>query len=242
MAELRAMHRAAAPQETLLVADAMTGQSAVEIAGEFDRQVGLTGVILSKLDSDARGGAALSIRAVTGKPIKFAGTGESHTALEPFHPERIASRILGMGDVVGLVEQAQESFDQERATQLVKKMQRRTFTIADYLDQLAELRKMGSLTSLVEKLPGMQAAVASGAVNEQALGREEAIMCSMTPGERANPRILGPSRRKRVARGSGTSVAEVNRLLKKFDKLALAMKKMTRNRKYQEKILAQLGS
>ena len=241
MAELHEIHRTAAPQETLLVADAMTGQSAVEIAGEFDRQVGLTGVILSKLDSDTRGGAALSIRAVTGKPIKFAGTGEAHTALEPFYPDRIASRILGMGDVVGLVEQAQDTFDQQRAAQLVKKMQRRTFTIADYLEQLGELRKRGSLTSLVEKLPGMQAALAAGAVDEQALRREEAIMRSMTLGERENPRILGPSRRKRVARGSGTSVAEVNRLLKKFDKMALAMKKITRNRKYQEQILAQLS-
>ena len=241
MAELHEIHRTAAPQETLLVADAMTGQSAVEIAGEFDRQVGLTGVILSKLDSDTRGGAALSIRAVTGKPIKFAGTGEAHTALEPFHPDRIASRILGMGDVVGLVEQAQDTFDQERAVQLVKKMQRRTFTIADYLEQLGELRKRGSLTSLVEKLPGMQAALAAGAVDEQVLRREEAIMRSMTLGERDNPRILGPSRRKRVARGSGTSVAEVNRMLKKFDKMALAMRKITRNRKYQDQIFAQFS-
>ena len=207
MDELRDMHKTAAPQETLLVADAMTGQTAVEVAGEFDRQVGLSGIILSKFDSDTRGGAALSIREITGKPIKFVGTGESNDALEPFHPDRVASRILGMGDVVTLVEQAQESFDQERAERLVRKMRRRTFTMADYLEQLGELRKMGSLTSLVEKLPGMQAAVASGAVNEKGLRREEAIMLSMTPGERANPRILGPSRRKRVARGSGTSVS-----------------------------------
>ncbi len=241
MAELRDIHAAAAPQETLLVADAMTGQSAVEVAGEFDRLVGLSGVILSKLDSDTRGGAALSIREATGKPIKFVGTGESHAALEPFFPDRMASRILGMGDVVTLVEQAQETFDQERAQRLVRKMKRRRFTMADYLEQLVEMRRMGSLTSVLEKVPGMQSAVASGAVNEKGLRREEAIMLSMTPGERENPRILGPSRRKRVARGSGTSVSEVNRLVRRFDKMALAMKKMTRNKKLQQQMAAQLG-
>lgn len=241
MAELRDLHAAAAPHETLLVADAMTGQSAVDVAGEFDRLVGLSGVILSKFDSDTRGGAALSIREVTGKPIKFVGTGESHTALEPFFPDRMASRILGMGDVVTLVEQAQQTFDQERAQRLVRKMKRRRFTMADYLEQLVEMRRMGSLTSVLEKLPGMQSAVASGAVNEQALRREEAIMLSMTPEERDNPRILGPSRRKRVARGSGTSVSEVNRLVRRFDKMSLAMKKMTRNKKLQHQMAAQLG-
>ena len=241
MAELRDIHAAAAPQETLLVADAMTGQSAVEVAGEFDRLVGLSGVILSKLDSDTRGGAALSIREATGKPIKFVGTGESHAALEPFFPDRMASRILGMGDVVTLVEQAQETFDQERAQRLVRKMKRRRFTMADYLEQLVEMRRMGSLTSVLEKVPGMQSAVASGAVNEKGMRREEAIMLSMTPGERENPRILGPSRRKRVARGSGTSVSEVNRLVRRFDKMALAMKKMTRNKKLQQQMAAQLG-
>ena len=241
MDELREINREANPQETLLVADAMTGQTAVEVAGEFDRQVGLSGIILSKFDSDTRGGAALSIREITGKPIKLVGTGESNDALEPFHPDRVASRILGMGDVVSLVEQAQETFDQERAERLVRKMRRRTFTMADYLEQLSELRKMGSLTSLVEKLPGMQAAVASGAVNEKGLRREEAIMLSMTPGERSNPRILGPSRRKRVARGSGTSVSEVNRLVRKFEKMSLAMKKMTKNKKLQQQFLAQMG-
>ena len=241
MAELREIHAAAAPQETLLVADAMTGQTAVDVAGEFDRLVGLSGVILSKFDSDTRGGAALSIREVTGKPIKFVGTGESHVALEPFFPDRMASRILGMGDVVTLVEQAQETFDQERAERLVHKMKRRRFTMADYLEQLVELRRMGSLTSVLEKLPGMQSAVASGAVNEKALRREEAIMLSMTPAERDNSRILGPSRRKRVARGSGASVSEVNRLVRKFDKMSLAMKKMTKNKKLQQRMVAQLG-
>ena len=241
MDELREIHAAAAPQETLLVADAMTGQTAVDVAAEFDRLVGLSGVILSKFDSDTRGGAALSIREVTGKPIKFVGTGESHQALEPFFPDRMASRILGMGDVVTLVEQAQETFDEERAERLVRKMKRRRFTMADYLEQLVELRRMGSLTSVLEKLPGMQGAVASGAVNEKALRREEAIMLSMTPAERDNPRILGPSRRKRVARGSGTTVSEVSRLVRKFDKMSLAMKKMTRNKKLQQRMAAQLG-
>ena len=241
MGELREIHAIATPQETLLVVDAMTGQTAVDVAGEFDRQVGLSGVILSKFDSDTRGGAALSIREITGKPIKFIGTGESYQALEPFFPDRMASRILGMGDVVTLVEQAQVTFDQERAERMVRKMKRRRFTMADYLEQLVELRKMGSLTSVLEKLPGMQGAVASGAVNEKALRREEAIMLSMTPAERDNPRILGPSRRKRVARGSGTSVSEVNRLVRKFDKMSLAMKKMTRNSKLQRQMVAQLG-
>ena len=241
MDELREIHQLAEPQETLLVADAMTGQTAVEVAGEFDRQVGLSGIILSKFDSDTRGGAALSIREVTGKPIKFIGTGESNDALEPFYPDRVASRILGMGDVVTLVEQAQETFDQQRAEHLVRKMRRRTYTMADYLEQLVELRKMGSLTSLVEKLPGMQSAVQSGAVNEKGLRREEAIMLSMTRAERANPRILGPRRRKRVARGSGTSVSEVNRLVRKFDKMSLAMKKMTKNKKLQQQFLARMG-
>ena len=230
MAELKKVADTVDPVESVLVLDAMTGQSAADVAKQFDEQIGLTGVILSKLDSDARGGAALSVREISGKPIKFAGVGETLADLEPFYPDRMASRILGMGDVVSLVEQAQETFDEEEAVRLIDKMRRATFTIEDYLDQLAQLRKMGSISSIVEKLPGMAAALDNGTakLDEAAMRREEAIMLSMTPAERRNPRILGPSRRKRVARGSGTSVFAVNQLLKKFDKMASTMRKMTR--------------
>ena len=231
MAELAAVADAVQPSERLLVLDAMSGQSAAEVAKEFDRQIGLTAVILSKLDSDARGGAALSVREISGKPITFVGVGEAIGDLEPFYPDRMASRILGMGDVVSLVEQAQETFDEAEVARVVEKMRTSTFTIEDYLGQLAQLRKMGSISSIVEKLPGMAAALEDGAAkfDEALMQREEAIMLSMTPAERRSPRILGPSRRKRVARGSGTSVFAVNQLLKKFDKMASTMRKMTRS-------------
>jgi len=241
MAEVVHLRRELDPAEVLLVADSMTGQTAAEVAKAFDEQVGLTGVVLTKLDSDTRGGAALSIKGVTGKPIKLVGTGEKVEDLEPFHPDRIASRILGMGDVVSLVEQAQETISEEDATDLVRKLQRSTFSLEDYLEQLRRMKKMGSLTSMLEKVPGMQAALDSGKVNEKDLGREEAMMLSMTLGERRNPRILGPARRRRVARGSGTSVSDVNRLLKKFTQMTVAMKKMATNKKYQEQMMAQFG-
>jgi len=247
MAELAQLRDVVNPQESLLVVDAMSGQSSVDVAKEFDQQIGVSGIVLSKLDSDARGGTALSVREGTGKPIKFVGVGEKLGDLEPFHPERMASRILGMGDVVSLVEQAQENFDEQEAARIVDKMRKSTFTIEDYLQQLAQLKKIGSISSIIEKLPGLSGALGNGAtggapqVDEAGLRREEAIMLSMTPAERQNPRILGPSRRKRVARGSGTSVFAVNQLLKKFDKMANAMRKMTRNKRYQEQVLAGLS-
>ena len=241
MDEIEALKRAAEPDELLLVADAMTGQSAVDIAQSFDQRLGLTGVILTKFDSDTRGGAALSIKSVTGKPIKFIGTGEKLTELEPFYPERLATRILGMGDVVSLVEKAQEAYDVAEAAAVAEKMAQETFTLQDYLEQFRRLRKMGSVQSLLELIPGAKGAIDPEAIDEQELKREEAIILSMTPSERANYRIIGPNRRTRIARGSGTAVFAVNKLLKKFEKTKLMMKKMTRNRKAQDMMLSQFS-
>jgi len=241
MREIRAVKKAAAADEVLLVADAMTGQSAVDIAKAFDEELELTGVILSKFDSDARGGAALSVKSITGKPIKFIGTGEKLEDLEPFYPERIATRILGMGDVVSLVEKAQEAIDVREAEELQEKLARASFTLEDYLDQFRRVRKMGSLQSLVEMIPGARGAIDEGQIDEGEMKREEAIILSMTRAERRNHRIIGPSRRKRIARGSGTAVYDVNKLLKKFEKARLMMKKMTKNKKAQSAFLSQLG-
>jgi signal recognition particle subunit SRP54 len=241
MDEIEALKRAAEPDELLLVADAMTGQSAVDIAQSFDQRLGLTGVILTKFDSDTRGGAALSIKSATGQPIKFIGTGEKLAELEPFYPERLATRILGMGDVVSLVEKAQEAYDVAEAAEFAEKMAQETFTLQDYLEQFRRLRKMGSVQSLLEMIPGAKGAIDPEAIDEQELKREEAIILSMTPSERANYRIVGPNRRTRIARGSGTAVFAVNKLLKKFEKTKLMMKKMTRNRKAQEMMLSQFS-
>ena len=242
MAELVRVRDAAQPVETLLVADAMTGQNAVDIAREFDAKVTLTGVILTKFDSDTRGGAALSVKSITGKPIKFVGVGEKLDGLEAFHPERIASRILGMGDVVSLVEKAQAVMEQGEAEKLQEKLSSETFTLEDMLDQYRRMRKMGSVQSLVEMIPGLKGSGAEDKIDEAGMKREEAIILSMTPTERKNYRIIGPSRRARVARGSGTSVFEVNRFLKKFEKTCLMMKKMSKNSKYQAQVLSQLGA
>ncbi|HTO22157.1 MAG TPA: signal recognition particle protein [Spirochaetia bacterium] len=242
MAELVRVRDAAQPVETLLVADAMTGQNAVDIAKEFDARVSLTGVILTKFDSDTRGGAALSVKSITGKPIKFVGVGEKLDGLEAFHPERVASRILGMGDVVSLVEKAQAVMEQGEAERLQEKLAAETFTLEDMLDQYRRMRKMGSVQSLVEMIPGLKGSGAEDKIDEAGMRREEAIILSMTPSERKNYRIVGPSRRARVARGAGTSVFEVNRFLKKFEKTCLMMKKMSRNTKYQAQVLSQLGA
>ena len=242
MAELHEIYRVSDPVETILVADAMSGQQAVDVAKEFDEQIGISGVILSKFDSDARGGAALSLRSVTGKPIKFIGVGERIENLEPFHPDRIATRILGMGDVVTLVEKAQETIDVAEAERLQEKIATATFTLEDYLAQFARLKKMGSIQSLIEMIPGAKGNIDEDAIDELEITREEAIILSMTLDERRNHRIIGPSRRKRIARGSGTSVFDVNRLLKKFDKVRLTMKKATKNKKYQAKLMSQLGA
>ena len=219
----------------------MTGQSAVDIAKEFDEKVGITGVILTKFDSDTRGGAALSLRSVVGKPIKFIGTGEKMEDLDPFYPERIASRILGMGDVVSLVEKAQEAFDQKEAERLQKKMEKNTFDLQDYLDQLESMNKLGSVDKLIEMIPGAKGNISEDDINLKELEREKAIIRSMTRFERSNYRIIGPSRRKRIAKGSGTSVADVNRLLKKFEKSKLMMKKLAGNKKLQAQMMKQFG-
>jgi len=228
MQELSNLKNAAGPDEMLLVADSMTGQAAADIAKTFDEKIGLTGVVLSKFDSDTRGGAALSLKTVTGKPLKFTGTGEKPEDFEPFHPERIAGRILGMGDVVSLVEKAQEVIDQKEALELQKKMEKENFTLDDWLNQIRSLKKMGSLQKMLEMIPGMQGQISEDDINKAELKQQEAILSSMTLKERNNHLIIGPPRRSRIARGSGTSVAEVARLLKKFEKMRGMMKKMAK--------------
>jgi len=244
MAELIRLRDAAKPDELLLVADAMTGQSAVDIAKAFDEQIGLTGVILTKFDSDTRGGAALSLKTITGKPLKFVGVGEKPEDFEPFYPDRIASRILGMGDIVSLVEKAQQVVNQEEAAALQKKMLSEDFTLQDWLDQLRAVKKMGSLQSMLEMLPGMAGQISEEDLNKADMKKQEAIICSMTKQERQNYLIIGPSRRSRIARGSGTSVAEVARLLKKFEKMRTMMKKMAklgRNPKAAQAMMSRMG-
>ena len=237
MKEISRVKDSVTPDEILLVADAMTGQNAVEIAGSFNETLNLTGIILSKFDSDARGGAALSFRSVIGKPVKFIGIGEKIENLEPFHPDRIASRILGMGDVVSLVEKAQGTIEADEAEKLQEKIARATFTLEDYLDQFSRMRKMGSVQSLLEMIPGMAGQIDESKLDEKQWKREEAIILSMTLEERRNHRIIGPPRRKRIARGSGTSVSAVNRLLKNFDKSRNMMKKMAKNKKLQQQFM-----
>ncbi len=241
MQQISDIYRAADPDEALYVADAMTGQHAVTIAKEFHEKVGIDGVILTKFDSDTRGGAALSLRTVTGKPIKFIGVGERIEDLDPFYPERIASRILGMGDVVSLVEKAQEGVDQQDAERMQKKMASAAFTLEDYLEQLQKMNTMGPLSSLIDMIPGAKGNVNEDDIDTEEIKREQAIIQSMTRSERNNHRILGPSRRKRIAKGSGTAVYDVNRLVKKFEKMRLMMKKVAKNKKYQSDMLKQMG-
>lgn len=240
MAELVAVKKAINPDEVLLVADSMTGQNAVDIAKTFDEQLGLTGVILTKFDSDARGGAALSLKTITQKPILFIGTGEKTEDFEVFHPERIASRILGMGDIVSLVEKAQEQVTIEDAKKLEAKMSRNEFTLDDMLEQFKQVKKMGSMQSLMEMIPGLSGAMQGRDIDTSGMKRQEAIIQSMTKKERANHLIIGPSRRKRIAKGSGTSVAEVNKLIKQFEKTKLTMKKLARNKGMQSNLMNQL--
>ncbi len=229
MAEVAAVRDATQPHETLLVADAMTGQDAVNVARGFNEKVGLTGIVLTRVDGDARGGAALSMRAVTGRPIKLIGVGEKLDALEPFHPDRIAGRILGMGDVVGLVEKAAETIEREDAEKLAKKAQKGQFDMDDLVAQLRQLRKMGGLGSMLGMLPGigqMQKQIAAAKIDENLLRRQEAIVMSMTKKERRNVKLLNASRRRRIASGSGTSVQDVNRLVKQFEDMTRMMKQM----------------
>ncbi len=237
MDELHQIKQEANPDEILLVIDAMTGQDAVNVAQSFNEQLELSGVVLTKLDGDTRGGAALSVKAVTGKPIKFVGMGEKMDALEPFHPDRMASRILGMGDVLTLVEKAQREMDEQKAKELERKMRKMAFTFDDFLDQLEQVRNMGPLDELLGMLPGAgkMKGLKNLQVDEKKLGQVEAIVRSMTKEEKQKPEIINASRRKRIAAGSGTSVQDVNRLLKQFQDMKKMMKQMTSMSKKKKK-------
>ena len=228
MEELKAIKAEVNPTEILLTVDAMIGQDAVNVAESFNDLLDITGVVLTKLDGDTRGGAALSVKHVTGKPIKFIGTGEKLDKIEPFHPDRMASRILGMGDVLTLIEKAEQAYDEKKAKELEEKIRKSTFTLDDYLDQFAQLKKMGSMDQLMSMMPGMNASALKDAkVDEKMLARQEAIIKSMTRAEREKPDILNASRRKRIAAGSGTTVEDVNKLLKQFDQVNKLMKQFS---------------
>ena len=228
MEELHRIRDAVNPTEILFVVDAMTGQDAVKAAESFNSLLDITGVILTKLDGDTRGGAALSVRYITGKPIKFVGTGEKLDAIEPFYPDRMASRLLGMGDVLTLIEKAQQNFDEKKAAELERKVREASFTLDDYLDQMRQVKKMGSLDQLMGMIPGIKpGALKDAKVDEGALARTEAIILSMTKKEREHPDIINSSRKKRISAGSGTSVEEINRLLKQFDQINKMMKQFT---------------
>lgn len=229
MDEVAAIHRETSPAETLLVADAMTGQDAVNTAQNFGEHLDLTGIVLTRIDGDARGGAALSMRHVTGKPIKFMGTGEKTDALEPFYPERIASRILDMGDIVSLVEKAADNIDAEASQNMMQRMMSGKFDLSDYLTQLRQMGKMGGLGGMMNLMPGMgklKDAMANAQVDDGFMKRQEAIILSMTPKERKRPKLLNASRKRRIAAGSGTSVQDVNKLLKQFQQMEQMMKKL----------------
>ncbi len=229
MAELEDIKTGLNPSEILLVADAMTGQDAVNIAGSFDKRLDLDGFILTKMDGDARGGAALSIKAVTGKPLKFIGVGEKSTALEPFHPDRMASRILGMGDALSFIEKAQDSVDQKEAKALEQKLRKNAFTLEDFRNQMKSVRKMGSIKDLIGMLPGVNKKQLAGLnIDDKEFGRIEAIINSMTPKERSNHAIIKGSRKKRIASGSGTSVQDVNKLLKSYTQSMKMIKKFNK--------------
>jgi signal recognition particle subunit SRP54 len=232
MREVEAIKAAIRPHEILFVVDAMTGQDAVTTAQAFHERLGFDGAVLTKMDGDARGGAALSLRATVGKPIKFIGVGEKPEALERFHPDRMASRILGMGDIVTLVEKAQDRIDEERAGQFERKLRQSQFTFEDFLEQMQEVRSMGPLDQLVGMIPGMQRLPQNVAVDERALTRIEAIIRSMTPEERQRPQVINGSRRKRIAAGSGTTVQDVNRLLKQFEQMQKMMKALGKGGKF----------
>ena len=243
MAELESIKRAVKPVETLLVADAMTGQEAVNIAAGFHQQIGLTGLILTKIDGDARGGAAISMRAVTGVPIEFLGTGEKTDALEAFHPDRLASRILGMGDVLTLIERAEATFDEEQTRRMERKLREASFDLEDFLEQLRQVKKMGPLSQILDLVPGLGrlAQDISPEVTDRQFKHIEAIILSMTPEERRNPRILNSSRKKRIARGSGTMVEEVNALLKQFRQMQRMVKQLGKGGKGMQRLMGMFG-
>ncbi|QMU99444.1 signal recognition particle protein [Borrelia sp. A-FGy1] len=239
--EIEEIKKMIVPVETILVADAMTGQIAVNIAKEFNDRIGITGVILTKFDSDARGGAIISLKTICGAPIKFVGVGERPEDLDVFYPDRVASRILGMGDVVSLVEKAQSVINKEEALKLEDKLKKASFNFEDYLSQFRYMKDMGGISSLMGMLPGISSEMFGSKVNERELKREEAIICSMTKKERLNPIFLNnPSRKRRIALGSGTTIFEVNKLIKKFSQTTLMMKKM-KNKSFQNKIASLLG-
>ena len=238
MNELKAIKAEVQPSEILLVVDAMTGQDAVNAAQTFNEWLNIDGVMLTKLDGDARGGAALSVKAVTGKPIKFVGTGEKLDQIEPFHPERMASRILGMGDVLTLIEKAEQALDQKKAAELEQRLRQNKFTLADFYDQLTQIKNMGSMQDILGMIPGM-GQMKNMQVDEKALARVEALIQSMTPYERENPTVLNSSRKRRVALGSGQKVEDVNRLLKQFEQMQQMMKMM--NGKGKKKFMGKMG-
>ncbi len=228
MNELTNIKALANPTEILLVVDAMTGQDAVNVASSFNEQLDITGVVLSKLDGDTRGGAALSVRHVTGKPIKFIGVGEKMDAIEPFYPDRMASRILGMGDVLTLIEKAQQSYDEKKAEELERRIRENTFTLTDYLDQFRQIKDMGSIEDIVGMLPGVKPGMLKDAqIDEKAIAHTEAIILSMTVYEREHPQVINASRKKRIAAGSGTSVEEVNKLLRQYDQMSKIIKQFS---------------
>ena len=244
MDELKNIRDAVEPAEILLVVDAMTGQDAVNAANAFDEALGVTGVMLTKLDGDARGGAALSIRATTGKPIKFIGVGEKLDMIEPFHPDRMASRILGMGDVLTLIEKAEQSFDEKKALEAAERLRANRFTLSDYLEQMGQLKNMGDLESLAAMIPGMNAGALKGAkMDDRLMARQEAIILSMTPAERENPALLNSSRKKRIAAGCGLQVVDVNRLLKQYEAMQQMMKQLSgKNMKKMQKKFGRMGN
>ena len=228
MNELVNIKKVTEPSEILLTVDAMTGQDAVNVAKTFNDLLDITGVVVTKMDGDTRGGAALSIKYITGKPIKFVGTGEKLDAIELFHPDRMASRILGMGDVLSLIEKAEAAYDEKNAKELEKKLREQTFTLDDFLDQMHQLKKMGNLENIIGMLPGVKAgALKDAQVDEKQMARIEAMILSMTIEERTRPEIINGSRRKRIAKGSGTSVEDVNKLLKQFDQMKKMMKQFS---------------
>ena len=230
MSELREVSKAADPDEVLLVVDAMTGQDAVNVASGFQDKIGLTGIVLSKLDGDARGGAAISVREVTGAPVKFAGVGEGLGDLEPFHPDRMASRILGMGDVLSLIEKAETTFDQKEAEKVARKMEKGDFNLDDFLDQFQQMKRMGPLKDILAMLPGSGSLLRDVDVDDRDIRRVEAIIQSMTPEERRNPKIIGGSRKRRIASGSGMKPQDVNRVLKQFTEAKKMMKMLAGGR------------
>ncbi|MBQ7410718.1 MAG: signal recognition particle protein [Clostridia bacterium] len=240
MQELKDLKANVKPHEILLVVDSMTGQDAVNIADTFNQELGIDGIVLTKLDGDTRGGAALSVKKITGRPIKFAATGEKLSDIEVFHPERMASRILGMGDVLSIIEKAEETFDMEEAAKLEKKLRKQSFDLDDYLTQLRQMKKMGSFSSILKMLPGMNK-LKDVEVDDKEFVRIEAIICSMTMEERRNPKILNGQRRVRIAKGSGTTVEQINKFMKSFELTQKMMKEMTSNKGMMKKLMKNMN-